>query len=86
MAVFIPIDDPHDDRAAGFQPKEIQLLRAIIDDAAAMVPEALRPADFEERLVRRILADASGRIKSPINLEMIALLALAEVMKAPMAR
>jgi hypothetical protein len=71
-------------QAGMFQPEELALLRAVIDDAAAMVPEAQRPPEFEERLARRILADASGHsghIASPLSIEMIALLALAEVMK-----
>jgi hypothetical protein len=68
------------------QPEEIDLLKSVLDDTAAMVPKEQRTPDFEARLAQRILAGAAGRSHSLTNMQMVALLALADVLKVPTTR
>jgi hypothetical protein len=72
-----------DIRPGVLQPAEIELLKSMLDDAAAMVPHEQRSPGFEERLAQRILAGTAGRSHDPMNLQMVALLALGDALKVP---
>jgi hypothetical protein len=72
-----------DIRPGIFQPEQIELLKSMLDEAAAMVPHEQRTPGFEERLAQRILAGAAGRSYNMMNLQMVALLALADALKVP---
>jgi len=62
---------------------EDELLRIVLADTAAMVPQEQRPPDFEARLANRIVMGATGRSRSLTNMQMVGLLALADVLRIP---
>jgi hypothetical protein len=64
-------------RATGavFQPELIELMKAVLDDAAAMLPEAKRPSAVKAEIASRILARAAQGERDPKALRAAAFLA-----------
>jgi len=63
---------------AVFQPELIELMRAVLDDAAAMLPEAKRTSTMKAEIASLILACAAKGERDPIALKTAALLAVVE--------
>jgi hypothetical protein len=63
---------------AGFQPELIQLMRTVLDDAAAMLPEAKRTSTMKAEIASQILACVAKGERDPIVLKNAALLAVVE--------
>ena len=60
---------------AVFQPELIELMRSVLDDAAAMLPEAKRTSTLKAEIASQILECASKGERDPAKLKMAALLA-----------
>ena len=63
---------------AVFQPELIELMKAVLDDAAAMLPEAKRTSAVKAEIASHILACAAKGERDPAALRMAALLAVVE--------
>ena len=63
---------------AVFRPELIELMRAVLDDAAAMLPEAKRTSTMKAEIASLILACAAKGERDPIALKTAALLAIVE--------
>jgi hypothetical protein len=63
---------------AVFQPELIELMKAVLDDAAAMLPEAKRTSTVKAEIASHILACAAKGERDPVALRMAALLAVVE--------
>ena len=63
---------------AVFQPELIELMRAVLDDATAMLPEAKRTSTMKAEIASQILACAANGERDPIVLKNAALLAVVE--------
>jgi hypothetical protein len=63
---------------AVFQPELIELMKAVLDDAAAMLPEAKRTSAVKAEIASNILACAAKGERDPVALRMAALLAVVE--------
>jgi hypothetical protein len=63
---------------AVFQPELIELMKAVLDDAAAMLPEARRTSAIKAEIASHILACAAKGERDPVALRMAALLAVVE--------
>jgi hypothetical protein len=63
---------------AVFQPELIELMKAVLDDAAAMLPEAKRTSAVKAEIASHILACAAKGERDPVALRMAALLAVVE--------
>jgi hypothetical protein len=63
---------------AVFQPELIELMRAVLDDATAMLPEAKRTSTMKAEIASHILACAAKGERDPIALKTAALLAVVE--------
>ena len=63
---------------AVFQPELIELMKAVLDDAAAMLPEAKRTSTMKAEIASQILACAAKGERNPTALKMAALLAVVE--------
>ena len=63
---------------AVFQPELIELMRAVLDDATAMLPEAKRTSTMKAEIACNILACAAKGERDPAVLKMRALLAVVE--------
>jgi len=63
---------------AVFQPELIELMRTILDDAAAMIPEAKRTSTMKAEIASHILACAAKGERDPKALKNSALLAVVE--------
>jgi hypothetical protein len=63
---------------AVFQPELIKLMKAVLDDAAAMLPEAKRTSAIKAEIASQILACAAKGERDPIALKMAALLAVVD--------
>jgi hypothetical protein len=63
---------------AVFQPELIELMKAVLDDAAAMLPEAKRTSAIKAEIASHILACAAKGERDPVALRMAALLAVVE--------
>ncbi len=63
---------------AVFQPELIELMRAVLDDAAAMLPEAKRTSAMKAEIASHILASAAKGERDPAALRMAALSAIVE--------
>jgi hypothetical protein len=63
---------------AVFQPELIELMKAVLDDAAAMLPEARRTSAVKAEIASHILACAAKGERDPVALRMAALLAVVE--------
>jgi len=63
---------------AGFQPELIALMRSVLDDATAMLPEAKRTSSMKAEIASHILASAANGERDPIVLKATALSAIVE--------
>jgi hypothetical protein len=63
---------------AVFQPELVELVRSVLDDAAAMLPEAKRTSVMKAEIASHILACAVKGERDPANLKKAALLAVVE--------
>ncbi len=63
---------------AVFQPELLELMRAVLDDAAAMLPEAKRTSAMKAEIASHILECAAKGERDPIVLRQAALLAVVE--------
>ena len=63
---------------AVFQPELIELMKAVLDDAAAALPEAKRTSAVKAEIASHILACAAKGERDPVALRMAALLAVVE--------
>jgi hypothetical protein len=63
---------------AVFQPEVIKLMKAVLDDAAAMLPEAKRTSAVKAEIASQILACAAKGERDPIALRMAALVAVVD--------
>jgi hypothetical protein len=63
-------------RGAVFQPELIELMKAVLDDAAAMLPEAKRTSTMKAEIASHILACAAKGERDPIALKLTALSAV----------
>jgi hypothetical protein len=65
-------------RGAVFLPELIELMKSVLDDATAMLPEAKRTSTMKAEIASHILASAAKGERDPIALKMGALLAVVE--------
>jgi hypothetical protein len=67
-------------RATGavFQPELIELMKAVLDDATAMLPEAKRTSAIKAEIASHILECAAKGERDPLALKMAALLAVVD--------
>jgi hypothetical protein len=63
---------------ASFQPEVIELMKAVLDDATAMLPEAKRTSAIKAEIASHILASAAKGERDPVALKMGAVLAVVE--------
>ena len=61
-----------------FQPELIELMRAVLDDATAMLPEAKRTSSIKAEIASHILASAANGERDPIALKATALSSIVE--------
>jgi hypothetical protein len=61
-----------------FQPELIELMREVLDDATAMLPEAKRTSSMKAEIASHILACAANGERDPIALRATALSAIVE--------
>jgi hypothetical protein len=61
-----------------FQPELIKLMRAVLDDATAILPEAKRTSTMKAEIASHILACAAKGERDPVALRMAALSAIVE--------
>ena len=63
---------------ASFHPELIALMRAVLDDATAMLPEPKRTSAMKAEIASHILTCAAKGERDPVALRMAALLAVVE--------
>jgi hypothetical protein len=63
---------------AVFQPELIELMKTVLDDAAAMLPEAKRTSTMKAEIASHILACAAKGERNPTTLKIAALSAVVE--------
>jgi hypothetical protein len=63
---------------AVFQPELTELMKSVLDDATAMLPEAKRTSTMKAESASQILACAAKGERDPVALKMAALLAVVE--------
>ena len=63
---------------AVFQPEQIKLMKAILDDAAATLPESKRTSTTMAEMASKILACAAKGERDPATLKIAALSAVVE--------
>jgi hypothetical protein len=63
---------------ASFQPELIELMKAVLDDATAVLPEAKRTSAIKAEIASHILASAAKGERDPAALRMAALSAVVE--------
>ena len=63
---------------AVYQPELIELMKAVLDDAAATLPEAKRTSTMKAEIASHILQCAAKGERDPISLKTAALLAVVE--------
>jgi len=63
---------------ASFQTELIELMKAVLDDATATLPEAKRTSVTKAEIASHILACAAKGERDPVALKMAALLAVVE--------
>jgi hypothetical protein len=63
---------------AVFQPELIQLMKTVLDDATAMLPEAKRTSTMKAEIASQILACAAKGERDPMVLKNSALLAVVD--------
>jgi hypothetical protein len=65
-------------RGTVFQPELIELMKAVLDDATAMLPEAKRTSTMKAEIASHILQCAANGERNPAVLREAALLAVVE--------
>ena len=65
-------------RGAVFQPELIELMKSVLEDATAMLPEAKRTSAIKAEIASEILACAARGERDPMALKTAALLGLVE--------
>jgi hypothetical protein len=75
---YLPKEAIMQPTGAVFQPELIELMKAVLDDAAAMLPEAKRTSTVKAEIASHILACAAKGERDPVALRMAALLAVVE--------
>ena len=65
-------------KGAVFQPELIVLMKAVLDDATATLPEAKRTSTMKAEIASHILACAAKGERDPVALKRAALLAVVE--------
>jgi hypothetical protein len=65
-------------KGASFQPELIELMKAVLDDAAMTLPEAKRTSAMKAEIASHILACAAKGERDPVALKTNALLAVVE--------
>ncbi|GAC1502004.1 MAG: hypothetical protein NVS2B1_10730 [Bradyrhizobium sp.] len=63
---------------AVFQPELIELMRSVLEEAAATLPEAKRTSTMKAEIASQILACAAKGERNPTALKMAALMAVVE--------
>jgi hypothetical protein len=63
---------------AVFQPELIELMKSVLEEAAAALPEAKRTSTMKAEIASQILACAAKGERNPTALKMAALLALVD--------
>jgi hypothetical protein len=63
---------------AVFQPELIELMKAVLDEAAATLPEAKRTSAMKAEIASHILACAAKGERNPTTLKIVALSAIVE--------
>ena len=63
---------------AVFQPELIELMKVVLDEAAAMLPEAKRTSTMKAEIASHILACAAKGERNPMTLKIAALSAVVE--------
>lgn len=63
---------------AVFQPELIELMKAVLDDATAMLPEAKRTSTMKAEIASHILECAASGERTPVALRRAALSAVVE--------
>ncbi len=63
---------------AAFQPELIELMKTVLDDATAMLPEAKRTSTMKAEIASQILACAAKGERDPLVLKTSALLAVVD--------
>jgi hypothetical protein len=63
---------------AVFQPELIELMKSVLEDATATLPEAKRTSAMKAEIASHILALAAKGERNPVKLKMSALLAVVE--------
>jgi hypothetical protein len=61
-----------------YQPELIKLMRAVLDDAIAMLPEAKQTSSMKAEIASHILASAANGERDPIALKATALSAVVD--------
>jgi hypothetical protein len=72
----VPKEATMNPRGAVFQPEVIELMKAVLDDAAAMLPEAKRTSAIKAEIASHILASAAKGERDPMALKLAALSAV----------
>jgi hypothetical protein len=78
VSVRLPEEATMQPTGAVFQPELIELMKAVLDDATAMLPEAKRTSTVKAEIASHILACAGKGERDPIALRMAALRAVVE--------
>jgi hypothetical protein len=65
-------------RGAVFQPELIKLMKSVLEDATAMLPEAQRTSAIKAEIASYILARAANGERDPIALKNSAVLAVVQ--------
>jgi hypothetical protein len=65
-------------RGAVYQPELIELMKSVLEDATAMLPEAKRTSAIKAEIASGILACAARGERDPMTLKTAALLGLVE--------
>jgi hypothetical protein len=63
---------------AVFQPELIELMRSVLDDVTAVLPEAKRTSSMKAEIASQILACAAKGERDPMTLKMAGLQAIVE--------
>ena len=65
-------------RGAVFQPELIELMKVVLEDATAALPEAKRTSAMKAEIASQILASAARGERNPVALKIAALSAIVE--------
>lgn len=65
-------------QGASFQPELIELMKAVLEEATATLPEAKRTSAMKAEIASKILACAAKGERNPETLKVAALLAVVE--------